>query len=74
MTKMPKMKKIPNLFLLIGRDDQLTYFILLIPSYDKINKRNEFQESQIIKKMFIKQGKKFKLSMGVDKGEQKKWF
>jgi hypothetical protein len=32
MTKMPKMQKIPNLFLLADRDDQLTYFILLTPN------------------------------------------
>jgi hypothetical protein len=29
MTKMPKMQKIPNLPLLVNRDDQLAYFILL---------------------------------------------
>jgi hypothetical protein len=26
MIKMPKMQKIPNLFLLVSRDDQLKYF------------------------------------------------
>jgi hypothetical protein len=31
MTKMIKMQKIPNLLLLVGRDDQLAYFILLTP-------------------------------------------
>ncbi len=27
-TKMPKMQKIPNLFLLVGRDHQLIYFTM----------------------------------------------
>jgi hypothetical protein len=31
MTKMPKMKKVSNLFLLLHRDDQLAYFILFTP-------------------------------------------
>ncbi len=31
MTKMPKMQKIPNLLLLIGRDHQLVYFTMLSP-------------------------------------------
>jgi hypothetical protein len=33
MTKMPKMQKIPNLLLFAIRDDLLTYFILLTPSF-----------------------------------------
>jgi hypothetical protein len=33
MTKMLKMQKIPNLFLLVGRDDQLVYFTMLSPIY-----------------------------------------
>ncbi len=28
MTKMPKMQKIPNLLLLVGKDDQLVYFTM----------------------------------------------
>jgi hypothetical protein len=47
MTKMPKMQKIPNLLLLVGRDDQLAYFILLILVMIKSKKKkdlNEFQE------------------------------
>jgi hypothetical protein len=28
-----KMQKIPNLFLLVGRDDQLVYFTMLSPIY-----------------------------------------
>jgi replication initiation and membrane attachment protein DnaB len=31
MTKMSKIQKIPNLLLLVDRDDQLAYFILLTP-------------------------------------------
>ncbi len=31
---MPKMQNIPNLFLLVSRDDQLAYFILLTPLMD----------------------------------------
>jgi len=31
MTKMPKMQKIPNLFLLVGRDHQFIYFTMLSP-------------------------------------------
>jgi hypothetical protein len=31
MTKMPKMQKIPNLLLFVGRDHQLVYFIMLSP-------------------------------------------
>jgi len=33
MTKMPKMQKIPNLLLLVIRDDQLAYFILFTPRF-----------------------------------------
>ncbi len=43
MTKMLKMQKIPNLILLISRDDQLAYFTMLTPE-SKI-KRN-FQKIQ----------------------------
>jgi hypothetical protein len=32
MIKMPKMQKIPNLFLFIGRDHQLVYFTMLSPT------------------------------------------
>jgi hypothetical protein len=31
MTKIFKMQIIPNLFLLVGRDDQLAYFTMLTP-------------------------------------------
>jgi hypothetical protein len=31
MTKMPKMKKNPNLLLIIGRDHQLVYLAMLSP-------------------------------------------
>jgi hypothetical protein len=31
MTKIPKMQKNPNIFLLDNRDDQLAYFTMLTP-------------------------------------------
>jgi hypothetical protein len=37
MTKMLKMQKIPNLLLLVGRDDQLVY--LMLSPYEKIKLR-----------------------------------
>ncbi len=43
MTKMPKMQKIPNLLLLVGRDDQLAYFILLILVMIKSTKKEGFE-------------------------------
>jgi hypothetical protein len=31
MTKVPKMQKIPNPLLIVGRDDQVAYFTMLTP-------------------------------------------
>jgi hypothetical protein len=55
MPKMPKMQNIPNLFLLISRDDQLAYFILLTPLMDArvtLRSTHSFEEGSFTKDVF----------------------
>ncbi len=43
MTKMPKMQKIPNLLLFVGKYHQLVYFIMFSPYHKMVFLTNEIR-------------------------------